>query len=295
MESETWERAVAVQGLLAVDKEIDRAGELLDRAVATQTSEGNFAFGWGDSPGEWARHAEYDIEEYSPTANTAVLAEPVLQWYERTGEQRYLIAVRRQYELFETVPRTTDGGISRRLGRVELFTEPLYFLCPFFARYGRLKDDQEPVEESVQQARVHLRHLLDPHAKLFRHVWRETPNTYPGSALWARANGWATAGLVDTLDELPDGHPDREFFTSQLVDVIDALLELQDASGFWRLRLDDRESPLETSGTLAFVYTIKRALSAGLLDGERYKQAATDGMAACAGIVDERGDVRRVS
>lgn len=295
MESESWERAVAMNGLIAVDRESERVEELVDRAVATQTSEGHLAYGWGDSPGDWAEHADYDVRDYSPTANTAVLAYPVLEWYERTSDDRYLDAARRQYEAFDSVPRTEDGGISRRLGRVELFTEPLYFLCPFFVRYGRIVGDDDPVEAAIDQVSVHLKHLLDPHERLFRHIWRETPNTYPGSAFWARANGWATAGLVDVLDELPADHAARASVADDLAEVLDVLVDLQDASGFWRQRLDDRESPLETSGTLMFVYTLERSLAAGIVEGDRFARAAEAGMDACAGVVDGRGDVHRVS
>lgn len=295
MENEGWERAIAINGLLAVDQELDTAQKLMDRAVATQTTEGNFAYGWGDSPGEWAAYATYDVSDYKPTLNSSPLAYPALEWYDRTSEEKYLDAVTRQYELFESIPRTEDGGISRQLNDVELFTECLYFLCPFVTRYGNITDSPDRIEEATTQARIHIKRLRDQQSGLFRHIWRETPNSFPASSFWARANGWATAGLVDTLAELPATHPDRDFLLGILEETMAALLEYQDRSGFWRQRIDDSTAPLETSGTLMFVYTIRRGQEFGLFTGSEFETAAEDAMTACMGIVDAQGNVRRVS
>lgn len=54
VEGEDRQLAVAVNGLFATGREYDTAHHLLKRAVATQTSEGLFAYGWGDYPKEWA-------------------------------------------------------------------------------------------------------------------------------------------------------------------------------------------------------------------------------------------------
>ncbi len=157
MEHESWERATAVNGLLANEIRIDEAHELVESAVETQTSAGQLAYGYGDQASfresrsrEWTK---YDLSSYFPTANTASMASSVLEFYDRTGDERYLDAVRKQYEYFETVDRTRDGGISRRDGPIELFTEVLYFLCPWYVRYGLLTDNDEPVEDAVHRSK----------------------------------------------------------------------------------------------------------------------------------------------
>lgn len=294
MEGLDWQKAIAVEGLLAVDEQIDEARRLVDRAVATQTSEGQFDYGYGDYPREWARWTDYDVESYKPTANPAVLARSVLECYERMGDERYLDAVRRQYEFFETVDRTADGGISRRADDVELFTEGIYFLCPFFVQYGSQVDDADPIDEALRQIEVHTKHLQDPHTGLFRHIWKETPDSYPEGSFWSRGNGWATAGLLDTLAALPEDHPARDAVSESLVRNVETAIDLQDRSGFWHQRLDDPRSPLETSGTLIYAYTLKRGVDLGVLD-DRYGDAARQAMEACIGVVDEDGAVRRVS
>lgn len=295
LEGLDWQKALAVDGLLAVDERTDEAERLVDRAVATQTSEGQFDYGYGDYPREWARWTEYDVESYKPTANPAALARSVLELYERTGEERYLDAVRRQYRFFETVGRTADGGISRRADDIELFTETLHFVCPFFVRYGRRIDDENPITEALRQIEVHVKHLQDGHTGLFRHVWKETPNSYPEGSFWSRGNGWGAAGLLDTLDFLPDDHPERSAIEDALAANAEAVVELQDRSGFWHQRLDDPHSPLETSGTLIYAYVFRRGIDLGVLDESRYAEAAERAMTACLGVVNEDGGVGRVS
>ncbi|WP_162524356.1 glycoside hydrolase family 88 protein [Halobellus captivus] len=295
MESERWEKSVAISGLMATDYHTDVSRQLVDRAIDTQTSDGQFAYGWGDSPGEWARRADYDVEEYNPTTNAAVLATNALDFYEMSGDERYLDAVSRQYDYFETVDRTSDGGISRRDEWVELFTEPLYFLCPFFVRFGLITDSSVPIDEAVKQVDVHTKHLRDDHAGLFRHIWRETPNTYPGGPFWSRGNGWATMGLMETIRALPQDHRARERIVHILEETMDAIIDLQDDSGFWHLILDDSRTSLESSGTLMFVYTLKKGLQEGFLEGTRYEEAASRAMDVCTDVVNEEGAVRRVS
>jgi unsaturated rhamnogalacturonyl hydrolase len=297
LESEDWERATAVNGLLAVEEFEDRARHWVDRAVETQTDAGQLAYGSSNSAGEDEEASRNSYNEgYFPTYNPAAMAWSALEFYDRTGEDRYLDAAHRQYEyLTEAVERTSDGGISRREGKVELFTEVYYFVCPWFVRYGSLVDRQEPIEEAVRQAKVHAKHLQDPNSGLFRHIWHEVPDFYPASSYWGRGVGWATGGLLDTLALLPDDHPERDDLVAILERTLDALVDLQDASGFWRQRLDDPQSPLEASGTLIFAYTMKAGLQEDVLTDERYETAAQRAMDACRGIVGEDGAVGRIA
>lgn len=107
MEGVDWERAMAVDGWLAVDECLDDATYWVNRGIATQTTAGQFAYGSGDI----ASYSESDRDvhdrsrnsyndTYFPTYNPAALAWPALDLYERTGEDRYLTAVRRQHDYF---------------------------------------------------------------------------------------------------------------------------------------------------------------------------------------------------
>lgn len=290
MESEDWQKAVAINGLIAIDDStFDRAAKsLVDRSIETQTDDGQFSYGSLDYK-PWAE----DDEPYQGISDPTALGYPVLEFYERTGNDRYAQAARRQYEFFESVPRTDDGGIAHHRGAVELWVDSIYMLCPFFARYGELLDEPDAFDEAIRQIETQATHLQDPQTGLFRHEWRESPNTYPESSFWSRGNGWAAAGIVDALDHVPDDYDGRSKVVEIFRTLAENVTEHQATNGFWHNVLDDPTSPLEVSGTLMFAYAFQKGVEAGLLSDE-YADSAERAMEVCRGVVDEGGAVRRV-
>lgn len=290
MENEDWEKGAAVNGLLSTeqDRYVEEARRIVDRAIETQTDQGKFNY---DDPKPWM-HGE---DPFRAQCEPATLGHGVLAFYDRTGEERYLDAARRQYEyLRDDAQRTEDGGIAYSTGPTELWVDSVYMICPFFARYADLTGDEEAYDEAALHVESQARHLQDSHTGLFRHEWRETPNTYPESSLWARGNGWALAGMLDTLLLVPDDHDGYETVRDVFLTQAEALLERQEDNGFWHHILDYRESPLETSATLQYSYTFARAHETGLL-GDEYADAAERAFDVCRNVVDEDGRVRRVA
>jgi unsaturated rhamnogalacturonyl hydrolase len=291
MRDEDWEKGAAVNGLLAHgdDRSVQAARTHVEYAMATQTSAGVLNH---DDPKPWLGGEDPHRAQCEP----ATMAQGALAFYERTGEDRFLEAARRQYEfLVEEATRTADGGIAYSTGPAALWVDSVYMVCPFFARYGALTGEVRAFAEAAQHVLVQSKHLQDPHTGLFRHEWRETPNTYPESSLWARGNGWALAGAIDALAHLPDDHPDREAVVDVMETQAAALLELQDDSGLWHHILDYPDSPLETSATLQYAYAFARGTDLGILGDDAYRTAAEDALAAANRMVDRDGRVERVA
>lgn len=289
MENETWQKAVALNGLLAVGGYDDEVRRLVDRSVQTQTSAGQFSYGSLDVK-PWT-----DDTEYKSQTDPAALGYPVLEFYDRTGDERYLEAAERQYEyLAEEAQRTEDGGIGHHRGTVELWVDAIYMLCPFLARYGATADEPDAIDDAARQVLVQTKHLRDPHTGLYRHEWRERPNVYPEDTFWSRGNGWVAAGIVDALEYVPDDHDDRDELEEVFVDLCESVLPLQDGSGYWHNILDDDQSPLETSGTCQFAYAFAEGVERGLLDEDPYLEAARDALEVTKGVVKDDGSVGRV-
>jgi len=307
MENEVWQKGVAINGLLATDREeyVEAAKRLVDRAVETQNSDGQLSYG-PSYPIEVFKHgAEYDAHweiaerKAMNTNNTTSIGHGVLDLYRRTGDERYLEAAEGEYEHLQSVERTDDGGIPHHVpetaGVKGLWIDSVYMMCPFFARYGEAADEPAAFDEAAKQLLVHAKHLQDPHTGLFRHIWHERPNSYPQSTFWARGNGWAQAAIVDVIEHLPDDHPKVDELAEVFRDVASSIVELQDASGFWHNVVDDHQTPLETSGTLMYTYAFKRALDLGIVEDETYERAARKAMDVCRNVVDEDGAVRRIA
>jgi unsaturated rhamnogalacturonyl hydrolase len=287
VEAETWQKAVALNGLLAVGGYDDEAKRLVDRSVATQTSAGQFSYGSLD-PKSWR-------DDYKSQTDPAALGYPVLEFYDHTGDEQYLEAAERQYDyLAEEAQRTAEGGIGHHRGEVELWVDALYMLSPFMARYGAVADEPAAFDDATRQILVQTKYLRDPHAGLYRHEWRERPNVFPESTFWARGNGWVLAGVLDALAYLPEDHDEYDRLVDVFTDLCGAVRPLQDDSGFWHNVLDDEQSPLEASGTLMFTYAFEEGIERGLLDEDTYGEPARDAMSVAEGVVKPDGAVGRV-
>ena len=299
MESEDWRKAVAINGLLATDEPefINGARKLVERSIETQTSKGFLSYGSTGlvppsvlDPLEWPNYSSGQWQ-----CHGATIGQSILEFYERTEEEQYFESARRQYEALLSADRTTDGCISYNSHKMEIWVDSLYMIPPFLAKYGAVTDDTEAQDEAVEHIALQAKHLQDPYTGLFRHIWRETPNTYPESTFWSRGNGWAATGIIETLSILPGDHPGRGELITILTDLCEGVVEYQDASGYWHNILDDPYSSLETSGTLMFSYAFEKAMQMKLLRDDRYRKAAERGFDICKGIVDKNGDVQRVA
>jgi unsaturated rhamnogalacturonyl hydrolase len=91
--------------------------------------------------------------------------------------------------------------------------------------------------------------------------------------------GWYAMALVDVLDYLPPGYPQRARVVDILNDLLKAIASYQDDSGLWYqvVNLGDRPGNyLETSCTAMFVYTMAKAVHHGYVDSS-YREIALKG------------------
>ncbi|MBC9988332.1 glycosyl hydrolase family 88 [Haloferax sp. AS1] len=307
IDGQSWITGVAINGLLAEGgaESVERAKHLVDTAVATQNDAGQLSYGPSYPIEVFSHGREYEasweltVKKCMNTNNSTAIGHGVLDFYDRTGEDRYLDAAERAYESLLSFERTEDGGIPHHdpdlAGIKSLWIDSVYMMCPFLARYGAAAGDADAFDEAVEQILIHAAHLRDGHTGLFRHIWVEQPNHYPQGAFWARGNGWAAAASADVLERLPEDHPKRDDLLDLFRSHCEALLPLQDGSGFWHNLVDDPHTPLESSGTLMFAYAFARGIDLGILDAETYRRPAEDGLAAVSRVVGEEGAVNRVA
>jgi unsaturated rhamnogalacturonyl hydrolase len=284
------ERPMVIRGLLATADEhhTEIAETYIDRAVRSQSSAGQLAYGSIDVVPEWDEH-----RVFRPVPDAGAFGYLVLDAYETGGSERYLEAARRQFENFhEDAPRTEAGGISHHIDDNELWIDAVYMMCPFMARYGDLTDTPAAIDEAVRQVLVHHDHLVDPRSDLYRHIWRETPDSYPDGSLWLRGNGWMAAGILDTLRYVPEDHDDRDRLAEIVTTHLESIAEYQDRSGFWHHLVDDPTMYLETSGTMQYAYSFTEAVERGLLD-EAYREVGEKAMSAAKTAVTSDGAVQR--
>lgn len=294
LDADYWERQGAMTALLLWGHPRGEATvrRWLDRAVATQTSDGRLCYGATTnlSFGGFRVMDTPIMRQFVRTASvSAYFAHPLVLLHERTGDPVYLRAAERQVEAMLAGPRTAEGFLLMNGAAPEIWIDELYPVCGGTARLGRLLDRPRYTDEAFRHLLLAGRRLLDPGEGLLRHVWRERPNSFPESTFWSRGDGWFLCAAAETLQQAPD-HPDADAVRRLLRTVLDAYLRVQDATGFFHDFLDDPSTPLEASGTLMFAYAVGLAAASGQVPAG-YREPAVRALEAGAGIVAPDGSI----
>ena len=117
--------------------------------------------------------------------------------------------------------------------------------------------------------------LYDTHFHLYHrditYLHAKSPNGKP--VFWSRGEGWVMAGLVRTLEYMPEDYPGREKLEEQLRQMADEVATLQDPdTGLWHASLlDPKDFPQpETSGSALMTYALAWGVNHGVLARSKY-------------------------
>ena len=238
--------------------------------------------------------ADYNIDRVRPGLN-------MLDLYERTGEEKYKIAIETLVSQMETQPRTNSGGFwHKKIYPYQMWLDGLYMASPFLARYAHDFNQPKWYDEVAFQLKEVYKETFDEKSGLIYHAWDESklerwcnPETGQSKHFWSRATGWYMMALVDVLDYLPEDHPDRQELISILNHLSKALLKVQDKkTGLWFQVLDmggKKGNYLEASGTAMFIYTFAKGAKKGYLEN-KYMDIADKAFDKMVEIMIKTGD-----
>jgi unsaturated rhamnogalacturonyl hydrolase len=239
---------------------------------------------------------DYNIDRVRPGLN-------MLDLYERTGEEKYKIAIETLVNQMETHPRTNANGFwHKKIYPYQMWLDGLYMASPFLARYARDFNQPKWFDEVTFQIQEVYKQTLDANTGLLYHAWDESreqrwcnPETGQSKHFWSRAAGWYIMALVDVLDYLPENHPERTAVIEILNKFSEALLKVQDEkTSLWYQVLDMggmERNYLEASGTAMFIYAFAKGAKNGYLD-QKYLDIANkafDSMVEVMVIMGEDG------
>jgi unsaturated rhamnogalacturonyl hydrolase len=215
--------------------------------------------------------------------------------YQHTGARRFRVAADRVRAVFDDYPRNADGGFwhSRSLPH-EMWIDGVFMGQMFLTRYGAVIGDAGYCfGEAARQITCLAGHCRKASSGLYRHAYDEArraawadPLTGLSPEVWSEGLGWYALILVETLDQMPSGGPEREPVLAILRDLLAELRRAQDPlSGRWYQVVDRGERAdnwHDTSGSAMFVYAIRRAVDLGYADAEEYLPVAERGYAGIA-------------
>ncbi|GAB6011465.1 glycoside hydrolase family 88/105 protein [Viscerimonas tarda] len=187
--------------------------------------------------------------------------------------------------------RLADGTFARnRPLKNTVWLDDMYMSLPAISQMGKYTGERKYFDEVGKQIRQFADRMFVPEKNLFRHGWVESMDDHP-AFFWGRANGWAFLTMAETLDVLPENHPDYPKALALFKAHAKGLAALQSGEGFWHQLLDRNDSYLETSATAIYVYCYARGINKGWLDPLAYGPVANLGWNAVATKVNAEGQV----
>jgi unsaturated rhamnogalacturonyl hydrolase len=224
---------------------------------------------------------EYNLDEINEGRLLLALAA-------RSREPRYLRAADVLREQLRTQPRTSEGGFwHKQIYPQQMWLDGLYMAEPFYAQYAAVRRDTAAFTDVARQFLLTARHTRDPETGLMYHAWDASHSQFWADTatglspnFWGRAMGWYAMAIVDALDYLPVGHPDRPAMIRVFQDMAASVAKVQDpVTGLWWQVMDEPNRTgnyLESSASSMFAYALGKGARMGYLAPE-YRVVANRG------------------
>ena len=202
----------------------------------------------------------------------------LFDFYVRTGDERYKIAMDTLRKQMREQPRTSEGGFWHKLRYPhQMWLDGIFMASPYLAQYGATFGEPTLQDEAVKQILLIARKTYDPATGLYYHGWDESREQKWASRetgcspnFWSRSIGWYGAAIVDVLDYLPQETEGRDSVLQILQDLAQTMVKYQDPqSGTWYQVTDQgarKGNYLESSCSAMFIYSLFKAVRMGYID-----------------------------
>jgi unsaturated rhamnogalacturonyl hydrolase len=221
----------------------------------------------------------------------------LLDFWEASGEQRYLEHAELLAAYMNGLPRANTGALFHRPTHPE-YHDFLYVDCmevdaPFLCRLAEATQNASYFERAVEQLLSYAALLQDDTTHLFYHQYDSDTRTTNG-VFWGRGCGWALLGMLKTLRYLPSTHVAYAEIKQRFRSLVDALIARQRPDGEWTTVIDHAEMYVEGSLAAMFHYGIEQGIRTGLLS-PAYQPASDAAWAAVQRRMSSDGLLKGVS
>jgi rhamnogalacturonyl hydrolase YesR len=201
---------------------------------------------------------------------------------DQTCGQTYidLYLIDKKEERIRDIKTSIDGMLTSEKVDDWWWIDALQMAMPVFTRLGVIYNDTKYFDKmyelySYSKNKHGDKGLWNPEDKLW---WRDRdfdpPYKEPNGqdCYWSRGNGWVVAALVRTLSMLPESDPHYKEYMQDYKDMMNALIPIQRADGFWNASLHDPNNygGKEATGTSLFVYGMAWGVNKGLISKDVY-------------------------
>ena len=187
-----------------------------------------------------------------------------LTLHEKLEDAAFLDAAKSLAILHWTFPKNSAGARMPRAHvpgwRAQIWVDSMDIGPPFLAHLAAVTGDESIYDEACAELLAYAR-LLQEKSGLFRHGYEETCG--PNGQIWARGNGWALLGMVETLALLPLRHPARVEILQRIRELLGGLMRRQREDGLWHTIVDDPATYAESTLAAIVATGVRRAVTAG--------------------------------
>lgn len=219
----------------------------------------------------------------------------LLYFHRRDGDPRLLDAALKLPSLHEGFTRNPCGARLHRPGqpgwRNQIWVDCMDCEPPSLAELGAVTGREEFFDQAADELCAYARCLQDESSGLFFHGYDSDCGR--NGCIWARGNGWALLGLVETLRVLPDTHGASGELRQRLQALCQGLARTQDESGLWRTVIPDPDTYLEST-LAAMVAVAGPSLGADFAGAARRARAAVHQLICADGVLERVSDATPV-
>ncbi|WP_295767585.1 glycoside hydrolase family 88 protein [uncultured Mucilaginibacter sp.] len=256
--SNLWTRAVYYEGLMALYK-ISKQQQYLKYAL------------------DWSNHHKWEPRDGLNTRNAdnQCCSQTYLELYELDKKAEYIEPTKQNIDKMMTGEKIDDWH----------WIDALQMAMPVFAKLGTIYKDNRYYERMYEiynysKTKHGGNGLYNSAEKLW---WRDKdfvpPYKEPNGAncYWSRGNGWVVAAMVRVLEVMPKSAPHRQEYVTMLKDMLEALVPLQRADGYWNVSLMDPANygGKELTGTALFTYGMAWGVKNGIISKKKYLPVIT--------------------
>lgn len=251
--SNIWTRAVYYEGLMALYQ------------IKQDKAYYDYAIQWGESH-QWGLNGGVQTRN----ADNHCCGQTYLDLYQLDQKPVMIKELKESVDLMIASDKKDDWN----------WIDALQMAMPVYAKLGVLYKDKryfERMYEMYMMSKTVLggNGLYNPADKLW---WRDKdfvpPYKEPNGqdCYWSRGNGWVVAALVRVLDVMPKDAPHRDEYQKTLIEMLDALVPIQRADGFWNASLHDPNNfgGKELTGTALFAYGMAWGVNNGIISKKKY-------------------------
>ena len=199
----------------------------------------------------------------------------LFELYEKTGKEKYRLAIEKQREHLLSQPRTETGNFWHKLIYPnQIWLDGIYMAQVFSAKYAKTFGGGD-YSDVVMQIKNVRKYMFDETAKLYYHgldcsrkaFWADK-ETGLSSNFWLRAIGWFTVAMIDII-EIADGEARREI-SEIFRELMEGVINYRDPESkmyYQVVNMQGREGNyLETSGSSMIAYAMMKGARLGVLD-----------------------------